>query len=120
MFTTYYIKKTAANFTLNRVLLLLNAYFCFNKKFFYRFIAFITIFSVIKKNTGQQNFFDILPVRRLKKVENHWFELKVDAQKVKHIDENAKEQSGKVILTKSTKRKQIVKAQNFSCLAEKE
>ena len=32
-FTTYYIKKTAANFTLNGVLLMLNAYFCFNKKF---------------------------------------------------------------------------------------
>ena len=70
-FTTYYIKKTAANFTLNRVLLMLNAYFCFYKKFIFRFIAFLTIFSDIKKITGPQNFLDILSVRRLKKVENH-------------------------------------------------
>ena len=28
-FTTYYIKKLAANFTLNRVILMLNAYFLF-------------------------------------------------------------------------------------------
>ena len=52
-----------------------NAYFCFNKKFFYRFIALITIFSDIKKITGPPNFFDILPVRRLKKVEIHWSKL---------------------------------------------
>ena len=40
-FTTYYIKKAAANFALNRVLLMLNTYFCFNKKSYYRFVAFI-------------------------------------------------------------------------------
>ena len=56
--TAYYIKKTAANFTLNtyRVLPMLIAHFCFSKKFFYRFIAFITIFSDIKKITGLPNF----------------------------------------------------------------
>ena len=43
------------------------------KKIFYRFIAFITIFSDIKKITGSPNYFEMLSVRRLKKVENHWF-----------------------------------------------
>ena len=53
-----YIKKIAENFTSNlHVLLTLNAYFCFNKKFFYRIIAFITIFSDIKKITGPPIFF---------------------------------------------------------------
>ena len=55
--TTYYIKKAAANFSLNKILPMLNAYFCFSKKLFYRFIAFITNFSDIKKITGLPNFF---------------------------------------------------------------
>ena len=93
MFTTYYIKKTAENFTLNKVLLMLNAHFCFDKKFLYRLIAYTiigiyiykhidtyidtyiqlyTIFLGIKKIIiGPPNFFHILSVRRLKKIENH-------------------------------------------------
>ena len=55
-FTTYYIKKIAADFTINRVLLMLNAYFCFNKEFFYRFIAFIIIVSDFKRLPGRQTF----------------------------------------------------------------
>ena len=50
---------------------MLSAHLCFTKNFFYQFIAFITIFSDIKKMTDPPNFFDALPVRRLKKVENH-------------------------------------------------
>ena len=49
---------------------MLNAYFCFNKNFFYQFIAFNTIFLDVKKIKSEY-FFDILPVRRLKRVENH-------------------------------------------------
>ena len=59
-FTMYYIKKTDANFTLNRVLLMLNA-------------NYLLVHCIYYKNiTDPPNFFDILPVRRLKKVENHW------------------------------------------------
>ena len=60
---------------------MLNAYFCFDKKIFYRFIAFVTILSDIEKITGPPNFFDMLPVRRLKKVENHWPKLKPAIEK---------------------------------------
>ena len=65
-FTTYYIKKAAAKFTLTGVLLMLNAHFCYIK-ILYQFIAFITIFS-LEKITGPQDYFEILPVRKLKKV----------------------------------------------------
>ena len=67
-FTTYYIKKAAAKFTLNGVLLMLNARFCYIK-IFYQFIAFITILS-LEKITGPQDCFEILLVRKLK-VEKH-------------------------------------------------
>ena len=67
-----HIRKTAANFTLNKVLLMLNAYFCFYK-FFHGFIIFITILSDIEKVTRLQNFFEILLLCKLKKVENHRF-----------------------------------------------
>ena len=43
-FTTYDIKKTAENFTLNRVLLMLNAYFCFNKNFFIDLLRLLQFF----------------------------------------------------------------------------
>ena len=39
-------------------------------KFFYQFIAFITILP-LEKITGPQDYFKILPVRKLKKVEKH-------------------------------------------------
>ena len=39
-------------------------------KFFYQFIAFITILS-LEKITGPQDCFEILPVCKLKKVEKH-------------------------------------------------
>ena len=48
---------------------MLNAHF-FDIKIFYQFIAFITIFSS-EKITGPQDYFEILPVRKLKKVEKH-------------------------------------------------
>ena len=41
-------------------------------KFFYQFIAFITILS-LEKITGPQDYFEILLVRKLKKVEKHCF-----------------------------------------------
>ena len=43
-------------------------------KFFYQFIAFITILS-LEKITGPQDYFEILPVRKLKKVEKKFFKL---------------------------------------------
>ena len=39
-------------------------------KFFYQFIAFITILS-LENITGPQDYFEILPARELKKVEKH-------------------------------------------------
>ena len=41
-------------------------------EFFYQFIAFITILS-LKEITGPQDCSEILPVRKRKKVEKHWF-----------------------------------------------
>ena len=57
MFTMYYIKKTAANFTLNRVLLMLNAYFFFNKKILLSIYYVYYYFSDIKKITSPPKFF---------------------------------------------------------------
>ena len=67
-FTTYYIKKTAVKFTLNKALLKLNAHFCFIKNCFHQFIAFIKTL-LFKKITRAQDCFKILPVCKLKKVE---------------------------------------------------
>ena len=39
-------------------------------KFFYQFIAFIAI-SSLEKITGPRDYFEILPVSKLKKVEKH-------------------------------------------------
>ena len=39
-------------------------------KFFYQFIAFITILS-LEKITGPRGYFEILPVSKLKKFEKH-------------------------------------------------
>ena len=60
----------AAN-TLNRVLLLLSAHFCFNKNFFIDLLRLSQFFQTFKKIAGTPNFFDILPVRWLKMIENH-------------------------------------------------
>ena len=48
---------------------MLNAHFCYIK-------IFLSIYRVhynfvIRKNTGPQDYFEILPVRKLKKVEKH-------------------------------------------------
>ena len=48
---------------------MLNAHFCYIK-IFYQFIAFITIL-LLEKITGPQDYLEILPVRKLKKVEKH-------------------------------------------------
>ena len=48
---------------------MLNANFC-NIKIFYQFIAFIIILS-LEQITGPQDYFEILPFRKLKKVEKH-------------------------------------------------
>ena len=48
---------------------MLNAHFCYTK-IFYQFIAFIAILS-LEKMTGPQDYFEILPVRKHKKVEKH-------------------------------------------------
>ena len=70
-FTMYYIKKAAAKFTLNGSLLMLNVHFCYIK-IFYQFIAFITILS-LEKITRPQDYFEILSVQKLKKVEKHCY-----------------------------------------------
>ena len=63
-FTTYYIKKTAENFTLNGILLMLNAYFCFNKKFFLSFYCvYYNFFSDIRNITVLPNFFFLMYYR---------------------------------------------------------
>ena len=57
-FTTYYIKKTAENFTLNGILLMLNAYFCFNKKFFLSFYCvYYNFFQTLETLPFCQIFF---------------------------------------------------------------
>ena len=69
-FTTYYIKKVAGNFTLNRVLLMPNAYFCFNKNFFYRFIGFIEFFQTLKRLPGRQIFLNCYRSAGLERLTN--------------------------------------------------
>ena len=67
-FTTYYIKKAAAKFILNGVLLMLNAHFVI-LKFFYQFIAFITILS-LEKITGPQDYLKYYWSASLKRLRN--------------------------------------------------
>ena len=70
-FTTHYIKKAAATFTLNRGLLMQNAHFCFNK------LLFINLSRLLqfrhKKDYRAAKYFQKLPFRKLKKIEKHWY-----------------------------------------------
>ena len=59
-FTTYYIKKTAAKFTLNGVLLML----------FFINLSRLLQFCHLEKITRPQDYFEILPVRKLKRLRN--------------------------------------------------
>ena len=49
---------------------MLNAHFCYIKIFLSIYRVYYNF--VIKKITGPQDYFEILPVRKLKKVEKHY------------------------------------------------
>ena len=68
-FTTYYIKKTAANLTSKRVFLMLTAPFCFIKILFIKLSRFITILS-LKKITGLQDVLKYYRSASLKRLRN--------------------------------------------------
>ena len=68
-FTTYYIKKAAAKFTLNGVLLMLNAHFCYIKIFLSIYHVYYNF--VIIKNYWAGRLFRNIIAPKLKKVEKH-------------------------------------------------
>ena len=75
-FTTHYIKKTAANFTLNGSLLILNSYFCFNKILFINLSRLLQFCQTLKKITRPKIILDYYRSPSLKAIKTTGLRLK--------------------------------------------